>query len=110
MKSKVMTVRREADLTDEHHTWYSQMRKTGTYTDFVINVDGEQIAAHRLILTAASPYFRAMLSHDTKESLMREVAIEVLNAKVVTNLVDYFYTGVLDVPCDCIEDYIKGAR
>ena len=61
--------------------------------DVVFNVKGERIAAHKLILKARSPYFKAMFQSRMKESLSQSVDIDDAEPNVFRGLLRFLYIG-----------------
>uniref|UniRef100_A0A8R1IP20 BTB domain-containing protein n=1 Tax=Caenorhabditis japonica TaxID=281687 RepID=A0A8R1IP20_CAEJA len=62
--------------------------------DFVINVGGREINAHKAVLSARSPVFNAMLTHcDTDESKMSVMYITDMDYDVIYEMVYYIYCG-----------------
>ncbi|CAL2032857.1 unnamed protein product [Caenorhabditis brenneri] len=55
--------------------------------------DPQQIHAHRIILSASSSYFRAMFTGGLRESTQRVVPIKEVDVEVLSQLIDYMYTG-----------------
>lgn len=51
------------------------LRRHKELCDVVLNVAGKKIFAHRVILSACSPYFRAMFTGELEESRQTEVTI-----------------------------------
>lgn len=54
----------------------SMMRSHHMLTDVVLEVQKELFHAHKVILSAASPYFKAMFTGGLKESEMSRVKLE----------------------------------
>lgn len=88
-------------------------RKTKIFCDVVLQVSGESIHAHSNILSAASPYFRSFLgkgqddprAFSQKTPQIIEIHIEgsVDNdgyAESVRRIVDYMYTGKIELTAD----------
>ncbi|XP_077971162.1 kelch-like protein 11 isoform X2 [Styela clava] len=71
----------------------NSMRKDKGQCDFSIKAGSEEIFAHRNILSAGSDYFKAMLSHDTKESQAGFVEIKKASPICVEKCIDFIYTG-----------------
>jgi len=66
----------------------------------VENVDGKptvSIPAHRVVLAANIPYFRAMLTSKMQESTQNEVIIRNVDEEGLKRLVGYAYTGKVEV-------------
>lgn len=80
----------------------NNLREYGLYCDFIIVVDGEKLPVHKNIVAANSEYFRAMLSHDTKESIEGTVEIQDVEIKAVRICIAYIYTGIVTFENDDI--------
>jgi len=52
------------------------MRSHGMLTDVVLEVKKELFPAHKVVLSAASPYFKAMFTGGLKESEMSRVQLQ----------------------------------
>ena len=59
--SPMLLITTTVTFADERIASLSQMKKENMLMDFVIQVNGDQIRCHRLVLAAASPYFKVML-------------------------------------------------
>lgn len=65
-------------------------------TDITLNVEGKNIAAHRMILEARSSVFNAMFNHDTKENKTGEVSIIDVDKNTMETILIHMYTGDID--------------
>ncbi|MBA0737278.1 hypothetical protein Gogos_010748 [Gossypium gossypioides] len=63
-----------------HH--FGQLLKTGKGTDVSFEVDGEVFYAHKLVLAARSPVFRAQLFGPMKEQNTKQIKVEDIVAPV----------------------------
>ena len=70
-------------------------------SDIVIHCQGEQIPAHKCILSARSPVFRAMMQANMLESIKREIMIEDVDNDVLKEMLLFIYTAEVD------EDFSK---
>lgn len=72
----------------------NQFRLEGALCDITLNVKGQLIRAHKLILSACSNYFRAMFMNGMREANASEVDIlePSLTAETLKILVDFAYT------------------
>uniref|UniRef100_A0A1I7T175 BTB domain-containing protein n=1 Tax=Caenorhabditis tropicalis TaxID=1561998 RepID=A0A1I7T175_9PELO len=57
----------------------------------------QHIHAHRIILSASSSYFRAMFTGGLRESSQRVVPIKEVDVEVLSQLIDYMYTGRMKI-------------
>ena len=76
-------------------------RKNEQFCDVVLEVcNGEDLArfnAHRIVLCAASPFFYSALNNDMKESKEGLIRLEDTSKIAIEELLDYLYTGHVDV-------------
>nr|XP_015917059.2 speckle-type POZ protein-like [Parasteatoda tepidariorum] len=63
------------------------------YSDIVLNVDGDKIKAHKLILQARSPVFQKMFTHEAAEN---PIAISDIGSETMKRLLNFIYTGTTD--------------
>ncbi|XP_014238056.1 speckle-type POZ protein-like [Trichogramma pretiosum] len=57
----------------------------------------KEIPAHRLMLAAASPVFKAMFSHDMLENKSQSVDINDISYEAALEMLRYIYTGVVNI-------------
>ena len=70
----------------------SSLLESGTLSDVTLQVEGVQLPAHKAVLAARSPVFRAMFDHDVRERRENAVKITDLKADVVREMLMYIYT------------------
>ena len=63
------------------------------YTDVTIVVGGEEIRAHKGIITGQSSVFAAMFEHDCEENRTNQVVISDVEPDVMDQLLRYIYSG-----------------
>ncbi|XP_004868925.1 kelch-like protein 4 [Heterocephalus glaber] len=68
-----------------------------------------RIPAHRLVLSAVSEYFAAMFTNDVLEANQEEVRMEGIDPNALNSLVQYAYTGALQLKEDTIESLLAAA-
>lgn len=52
------------------------MRSHHMLTDVILELNGEEIHAHKVVLSAASPYFKAMFTSGLKETEMSRIKLQ----------------------------------
>ncbi|KAM0823603.1 hypothetical protein ACQ4PT_066993 [Festuca glaucescens] len=67
----------------------AKMRNQQDLTDVSFNVDGETFSAHRLVLAARSPVFRAELYGQMAESKMASITIQDMRASTFASMLHY---------------------
>ena len=78
------------------------LRKHRELCDVVLIVGQRKIFAHRVILSACSPYFHAMFTGELAESRQTEVTIRDIDENAMELLIDFCYTSSITV-CRVIE-------
>ncbi|XP_078572521.1 kelch repeat and BTB domain-containing protein 2-like [Branchiostoma floridae x Branchiostoma japonicum] len=85
------------------------LQKTGAFQDIVLEVEGRRFPCHRLVLSAASPYFRAMFTSDMAESRQKTVVLQGLDAGMFGEILSYIYSGTLHVSLDKVQPLYQAA-
>ena len=82
------------------------LREFGDFTDVTLVCEDGQSEAHRLILSACSPFFQRVLKLQLGQQqliiFMRGVEIGQL-----TSLLDFIYTGEVELPRDKVDQFIQ---
>lgn len=73
------------------------MRASRDLVDVTIQAGGLSFSAHRIVLAACSPYFRAMFSGDNRESKEGLVVIKEVEPTAVRDIVDFCYSGKIKI-------------
>ncbi|KAF8679072.1 hypothetical protein HU200_045829 [Digitaria exilis] len=68
-----------------------QLLTSGKRTDITFEVDGEMFPAHKVVLSARSPVFRAQLFGPMKDKNMKCIKIEDMEAPVFKALLHFMY-------------------
>jgi protein required for attachment to host cells len=77
--------------------------ESGQHSDVTLVIDKTEIPAHKFILTARSPYFKAMFSHAMKETLDGRVEIKDVPLAAFRQVLRFIYTGDCDTCFDAQE-------
>lgn len=75
----------------------AEFRELGLLCDILLCVEDKEIPAHRVILAAASPYFRAMFLGKLAETTKDRVSLYEMDGVAVELLVRYAYTGFVEI-------------
>ncbi|XP_059104721.1 speckle-type POZ protein-like [Peromyscus eremicus] len=70
-----------------------ELWENSQFTDCSLVVAGQEFRAHKAILAARSPVFRAMFQHDMEESRKNRVEIPDLEPQVFKAMMGFIYTG-----------------
>ncbi|XP_078665427.1 kelch repeat and BTB domain-containing protein 8-like [Branchiostoma floridae x Branchiostoma belcheri] len=85
------------------------LQKEGELQDVVLEVEGRRFPCHRLVLSAASPYFRAMFTSDMAERRQNTVVLQGLDADMFGEILSYIYSGTLHVSLDSVQPLYQAA-
>jgi len=83
---------------------YKEVRRTGEFSDVTLACeDGQQIRAHKVILSASSTFFRDLLSsNDHPQPLL----LRGLKGADLISVVDFIYHGEVEVEKDSLYDFL----
>lgn len=77
--------------------------------DVVLLAGQKRIPAHRLLLSAVSDYFSAMFTSDVREASEREIRLEDVDPAALQALVQFMYTGRIDLLEETVENLLSTA-
>ncbi|KAL6030092.1 hypothetical protein STEG23_037756 [Scotinomys teguina] len=69
-----------------------ELWENSCFTDCCLVVAGQEFRAHKAILAARSPVFRATFEHDMEENRKNHVEIRDLEPQVFKTMMDFIYT------------------
>lgn len=75
----------------------NEMRLRGDLCDVSLKVGKEDFIAHRVVLAANSPYFNAMFASFFAETEKPEIVLREVEPAGVKAILDYFYTGTIEI-------------
>ncbi|KAG5672550.1 hypothetical protein PVAND_002671 [Polypedilum vanderplanki] len=73
------------------------MRQHHMLTDCVLEVDNELFHVHKVVLSSASPYFKAMFTGGLKECEMSRVRLQGVCPTSMAKIITFMYTGKIHV-------------
>lgn len=68
-----------------------------------------RIAAHRVVLSAASEYFRAMFLTPLKESVEADIELKSVKGAILKELINYCYSGALFFTEKNVQEILEAA-
>lgn len=83
------------------------MRQRKELADVTLVVENREIVAHRAILAACSPYFRAMFLSGFSEASEPKIVLREVDGNAVQLVIDYFYTSELEVNVYNVEEILR---
>jgi len=81
--------RHPCDVLDMLNTF----RRTGKLCDIVLRAESDKFEVHRIVLAAASPYFKAMFCNNMVECGMTEIPLHGMKAHVLSAIIEFAYTS-----------------
>lgn len=93
-----------SDVTLRNMYGYFQAKKL---CDVVLIAGGCRIPAHKLVLAASSEYFGAMFTGALREANQNEITLERIDSNALQALVQYCYTGVIDIREETVETLLS---
>ncbi|EYB82159.1 hypothetical protein Y032_0365g3578 [Ancylostoma ceylanicum] len=86
-----------------------QFRRNQNMCDVILEVDGHSLAAHRFVLAAAIPYFRAMFGYDVVEAKMGKIKLNDISFEALEALVNFVYTSEISINSDNVQSLLFAA-
>ncbi|ESO82188.1 hypothetical protein LOTGIDRAFT_135113 [Lottia gigantea] len=87
----------------------AELRRTGDFCDAVIKVQSRSFPIHRNILSACSPYFRALFKYQHLSNGRIEVTIPGVSSEIMNELIEYAYTRDIEIDSENVEELLPAA-
>ena len=87
----------------------AQLRQDEKLCDVNLEVEGRCFLAHRVVLAASSPYFKAMFTGDMEESRASTITLHNVSPRAVQILLDYCYTASVTVTQENVQELLPAA-
>ena len=94
------------DFKDDLLHKLNELRETKVLCDTTIRAQGQDFPAHKCVLSAASPYFRAMFTNQLKEKESDLVELQDVKSTAINDVLQYMYTGKANVDSSNAEDLV----
>ncbi|XP_070610132.1 kelch-like protein 6 [Erythrolamprus reginae] len=85
------------------------LRLENSLTDVTLCVGSMHFSCHRVVLAAASNYFRAMFCNDLKEKYEEKIVIKGVDAEIMQILLDYTYTSKVLITKENVQKVLEAA-
>ena len=76
----------------------------------LVTKDGKEFKAHRDVLSAASPFFRKLFQSDMRENQEGIVRLEEISGAVMEDVLEFIYTGSVEVTQENSKDLVAAAN
>ncbi len=87
----------------------NDLRVNSELCDIVLKIGNEKISSHKIILSANSPYFRAMFSNKYSESSQSMIEIHEVEFSALESLVQYFYTSKIHISTTNVQELLAAS-
>merc|ERR1712106_100676 len=87
---------------------FKHLREEKSFTDVTVACDGQSCKAHKMILSACSPYFKALLEENPAKHpiiILKDVPFSHLTA-----ILEFMYAGEVNVAQDQLPQFLKTAE
>ncbi|XP_002735621.1 kelch-like protein 24 [Saccoglossus kowalevskii] len=82
------------------------MRKHALCVDTVVCVQDEEFTCHRVVLSACSSFFKAMFSHELRETVEARVTLNDVRPEIMKDLIEFAYTAKLHIHEENIQEML----
>lgn len=89
-------------------TIFESLLESNTLVDCTLAAEGQCLKAHKVVLSACSPYFQFLLTQHTDKHpiiILKDVKFEELRA-----MIDYMYRGEVNIPEDQLGPLLEAAE
>ena len=83
--------------------------KEGCFNDVTVKVENEAIKANRMVLASRSLYFEKLFKTEMKEKYQLTVELHDINGTAVKHLIEFIYTGSIDINNENVLDLLSTA-
>ncbi|RWS15867.1 actin-binding protein IPP-like protein [Dinothrombium tinctorium] len=89
---------------------FDAYRRKGRFCDVEIKVGLEVFKGHKVILSASSPYFEAMLTYGLKEEQTSFIEIHDIQPKIFETILEFLYKGEINIREDNVQELLAAAN
>ncbi|KAM3723119.1 Kelch-like protein [Dirofilaria immitis] len=107
---EVMVFECGASLAANAFPNFEEIRRAGKLCDVVLVVGDVRFSAHRIVLAATIPYFRAMFTADMAESQQEEIYLKDFEPDTLEQLIAFSYTGSIRITAANVQSMMHAAN
>lgn len=86
---------------------FGTLLKTETLVDCTIGADGQYLKAHKVVVSACSPYFQSLFTeHFDKHPI---IILKDIKFTELQSMIDYMYEGEVNISQDQLPSFLKAA-
>ena len=94
------------DFKDELLHRLNELRETNVLCDTTIRAQGQNFPAHKCVLSAASPYFRAKFTSQLRENESNLVELQDAKSTTIADVLKFIYTGEASIDSSNAQDLL----
>ena len=96
------------DFKDLVKVSFEELRTDTDFTDVTLACEDQSIKAHKVVLSACSPFFKKLLkTHSHPQPL---IYMKGMKARSLTAIIDFLYLGEANVYQEELEDFLAQAE
>ncbi len=107
--SKAGSTYTDAEQASNLRTGLARLRQNGVFCDVTFLVEDKSYSCHKCVLAASSDYFAAMFAGGFKEDELKDVPLEGVTAVSFNLVLDYVYTGSIQLYTDIVRGLYETA-
>jgi len=104
------TIFHQKDLPNGGFSAMEDIRRQGKLCDVTLKIDDHSFHAHRVVLAATIPYFRAMFTHDMVESKQADITMRSIDPSAMEALINFAYSGRITISTSNVQNLMLGAN
>ena len=83
------------------------LRQNRQYTDVTLKTGDVELPCHKVILSAASPYFNAMFNSGLEEASNDVIELRSTDGGTLQSIIDYIYSAEIEINTDNVQDLVQ---
>ncbi|GFQ65929.1 kelch-like protein 24 [Trichonephila clavata] len=87
-----------------------ELRKSNTFCDVLLSVEGDDFPCHKVVLASFSSYFKAMFTSEMAESQQKEIVLNGVEASTLKLLLDYAYSARIPINKSNVQALLSAAN